>query len=71
MVMKDKLFKNQHHRLYYRFRKLGIVLLVAISIGTIIAVPTYITMREIGSHAQHAEEVQTPDDVPEIEVDNY
>ena len=60
MVMKDKLVKFNHKGMYYRFRKLGIVLLAVISIGTIVAVPTYITFREITNHAQHAEEEKTP-----------
>ena len=58
MVMKDKLVKFNHKGMYYRFRKLGIVLLAVISIGTIIAVPTYITFREMNNQVQHAEEEQ-------------
>ena len=58
MVMKDKLVKFHHKGMYYRFRKLGIVFLALISIGTIVAVPTYITFREISNQAQHAEEEQ-------------
>ena len=59
MVMKDKLVKFNHKGMYYRFRKLGIVFLAVISIGTIVAVPTYITLREITAQAQKAEaEVQ-------------
>ena len=58
MVMKDKLVKFNHKGMYYRFRKLGIVFLALISIGTIIAVPTYITFREMTQQAQHAEEEQ-------------
>ena len=56
MVMKDKLVKFHHRGMYYRLRKIGFVLLAVISIGTIVAVPTYITMREINNQAQHAEE---------------
>ena len=56
MVMKDKLVKFNHKGMYYKFRKLGIVLLACISVGTIVAVPTYITFREITNQAQHAEE---------------
>ena len=59
MVMKDKLVKFNHKGMYYRFRKLGIVFLALISVGTIVAVPTYITLREITNQAQHAEEEQT------------
>ena len=59
MVMKDKLVKFNHKGMYYKFRKLGIVLLACISVGTIVAVPTYITFREITNQAQHAEEEQT------------
>ena len=59
MVMKDKLVKFNHKGMYYKFRKLGIVFLAVISIGTIVAVPTYITFREITNQAQHAEEQQT------------
>ena len=59
MVMKDKLVKFNHKGLYYRFRKLGIVFLAFIAIGAVVAVPTYITFREITNHAQHAEEEQT------------
>lgn len=55
-VMKDKLTKNNHKGMYYRFRKFGILCLALISIGTIVAVPTYITFREITNQAQHAEE---------------
>ena len=54
--MKDKLVKLNHKGMYYRFRKLGIVFLAVISIGTIVAVPTYITFREMNNQAQHAEE---------------
>ena len=56
--MKDKLVKFNHKGMYYRFRRLGIVFLAVISIGTIVAVPTYITFREINNQAQHAEEEQ-------------
>ena len=56
MVMKDKLVKFHHKGIYYKFRKLGFVLLAVISLGTIVAVPTYITMREINNQAVHAEE---------------
>ena len=59
MVMKDKLVKFHHKGMYYRFRKLGICFLAAVSLGTIVAVPTYITFREITNQAQHAEESQT------------
>ena len=58
MVMKDKLVKFHHKGMYYRLRKLGFTLLAVISIGTIVAVPTYITMREMTNNAQHAEEEQ-------------
>ena len=68
MVMKDKLVKFNHKGMYYRFRKLGIVLLALISIGTIVAVPTYITFREMSNQAQHAEEEQ-PDLLEEDEVE--
>ena len=59
MVMKDKLVKFNHKGMYYRFRKLGIAFLALICVGTIVAVPTYITFREITNQAQHAEEEQT------------
>ena len=59
MVMKDKLVKFHHKGMYYRFRKLGICFLAAVSLGTIVAVPTYITFREMNNQAQHAEEEQT------------
>ena len=68
MVMKDKLVKFHHKGMYYRFRKLGIVFLAVISIGTIVAVPTYITFREMNNQAQHAEEEQ-PDLLEEDEVE--
>ena len=68
MVMKDKLVKFNHKGVYYRFRKLGILLLAIISIGTIVAVPTYITFREMTNQAQHAEEEQ-PDLLEEDEVE--
>ncbi len=58
MIMKDKLVKFNHKGMYYRFRKLGIVFLAVISLGTIVAVPTYITFREMNNQAQHAEEEQ-------------
>ena len=69
MVMKDKLVKFNHKGMYYRFRKLGIVLLAVISIGTIVAVPTYITFREINNQAQHAEEEQQDSLLEEDEVE--
>ena len=69
MVMKDKLVKFHHKGMYYRFRKLGIVFLALISIGTIVAVPTYITFREISNQAQHAEEEQ-PELLEEDEPDS-
>ena len=68
MVMKDKLVKFNHKGTYYRFRKLGIFFLALISIGTIVAVPTYITFREMNNQAQHAEEEQ-PDLLEEDEVE--
>ena len=68
MVMKDKLVKFNHKGMYYRFRKLGIALLAVVSVGTIVAVPTYITMREVANQAQHAEEEQ-PDLLEEESVD--
>lgn len=67
MVMKDKLFKNHHHRLYYRFRKLGVFTLAIISFGTIVAVPTYITLREIENQTQHAEQNIVQDDMLQVE----
>ena len=70
MVMKDKLVKFNHKGLYYRFRKLGIVFLAFISIGTIVAVPTYITFREITNQAQHAEEEQQPELLEDSDVDS-
>ena len=69
MVMKDKLVKFNHKGMYYRFRKLGIVFLAVISIGTIVAVPTYITFREMNNQAQHAEEEQ-PELLEENDVDS-
>ena len=69
MVMKDKLVKFNHKGMYYRFRKLGIVFLAVISIGTIVAVPTYITFREMNQQAQHAEEEQ-PSLLEEDDVDS-
>ena len=69
MVMKDKLVKFNHKGMYYRFRKLGIVFLALISVGTIVAVPTYITFREITNTAQHAEEEQ-PDLLEEDDIDS-
>ena len=69
MVMKDKLVKFHHKGMYYRFRKLGIVFLALISIGTIVAVPTYITFREISNQAQHAEEEQ-PELLEEDEIES-
>ena len=68
MVMKDKLVKFNHKGMYYRFRKLGIVFLALISIGTIVAVPTYITFREMNNQAQHAEE-EEPSLLEEDEVE--
>ncbi len=70
MVMKDKLVKFNHRGMYYRFRKLGIVLLAVISIGTVVAVPTYITFREITNQAQHAEEEQQPELLEDSDVDS-
>ena len=70
MVMKDKLVKFNHKGAYYRMRKLGIVFLALISIGTIVAVPTYITFREMSNQqAQHAEEEQ-PDLLQEDDFDS-
>jgi len=54
--------------MYYQFRKLGFIFLAVISIGTIVAVPTYITMREIASQAQHAE-AEEPELLEEDSVD--
>ena len=61
--------KYNHKGMYYRLRKLGIVFLVLISIGTIVAVPTYITFREMNNQAQHAEEEQ-PDLLQEEDIDS-
>ena len=69
MVMKDKLVKFNHKGMYYRFRKMGIVFLALISIGTIVAVPTYITFREITNQAQRAEEEQ-PELLEEDDIDS-
>ena len=69
MVMKDKLVKFNHKGMYYRMRKLGIVFLALISIGTIVAVPTYITFREMNNQAQNAEEEQ-PDLLQEEDIDS-
>ena len=68
MVMKDKLVKYHHKGMYYRFRKIGICVLAAISLGTIVAVPTYITLREITTQAQKAEAEQ-PELLEEDSVD--
>ena len=69
MVMKDKLVKFNHKGMYYRFRKMGIVFLALISIGAIVAVPTYITFREITNQAQRAEEEQ-PELLEEDDIDS-
>ena len=70
MVMKDKLVKFNHKGAYYRMRKLGIVFLAVISLGTIVAVPTYITFREMNNQVeQHAEEEQ-PDLLQEEDIDS-
>ena len=58
MVMKDKLVKFNHKGMYYRLRKIGFIFLAVVTVGTIVAVPTYITMRETINQAQHAEEEQ-------------
>ena len=72
MVMKDKLIKFNHKGMYYRFRKFGIVLLAVISIGTIVAVPTYITFREMSNQEQHAEEDQDSLlEEDEVELSSY
>ena len=68
MVMKDKLVKYHHKGMYYRFRKIGICVLAAISLGTIVAVPTYITLREITTQAQKAE-AEEPEVLEEDSVD--
>ena len=68
MVMKDKLVKFNHKGIYYRFRKIGICVLAAISLGTIVAVPTYITLREITAQAQKAE-AEEPELLEEDSVD--
>ena len=68
MVMKDKLVKFNHKGLYYQFRKLGFIFLAVISIGTIVAVPTYITLREITAQAQKAE-AEEPELLEEDSVD--
>ena len=67
--MKDKLVKFHHKGMYYRFRKLGICFLAVVSLGTIVAVPTYITFREITNQAQHAEEEQ-PELLEEDDIDS-
>ena len=70
--MKDKLVKFNHKGMYYRFRKFGIVLLAVISIGTIVAVPTYITFREMSNQEQHAEEDQDSLlEEDEVELSSY
>ena len=66
--MKDKLVKYHHKGMYYRFRKIGICVLAAISLGTIVAVPTYITLREITAQAQKAE-AEEPELLEEDSVD--
>ena len=68
MVMKDKLVKFNHKGMYYQFRKLGFIFLAVISIGTIVAVPTYITLREITAQAQKAE-AEEPELLEEDSVD--
>ena len=69
MVMKDKLVKFNHKGIYYQFRKLGFIFLAVVSIGTIVAVPTYITFREITNQAQRAEEEQ-PELLEEDDIDS-
>ena len=69
MVMKDKLVKFNHKGMYYKMRKLGIVFLALISVGTIVAVPTYITFREMTNQAQIAEEEQ-PELLEEDDIDS-
>lgn len=69
MVMKDKLVKFNHKGIYYNMRKLGIVFLALISVGTIVAVPTYITFREMTNQAQIAEEEQ-PELLEEDDIDS-
>ena len=45
MVMKDKLFKNNHSGFYYRFRNFCIGFVALGCLGIAIAVPTYISIQ--------------------------
>ena len=59
--MKDKLVHTGHKRLYYRFRSIGIALLIALGVAGLSAMPialTY-TFTEVAAHADDEQEQKT------------
>lgn len=44
--MKDKLVKNHHKGIYYRSRRILVGTAVAMCVGFMVAVPTYITINQ-------------------------
>ena len=62
MVMKDKLVKNHHKGIYYRTRQILVGSAVAIGVGAMVAVPTYITINQNEQLRVKAQEVEVVED---------
>lgn len=62
VTMKDKLYKHHHKSFYFISKKVGLFSLVFLSLGTLIALPTYINIKTSNSEQGNAQVVDTTDD---------
>ncbi len=63
--MKDKLVKNHHKGYYYIIRNIFYSLVIFLSLGAVVAIPTYISIKDIDAKAASTQE----EIVEEVEED--
>ena len=71
--MKDKLYKNNHHTLYYVTKKTLLSMLVFVGLSAAIGIPTTLNVLSSDPKSLKAEEVETVEtsEEPLPELDQY
>jgi len=72
-MMKDKLYKNNHHTLYYAARKTLLSMFVFLGLSAAIGIPTTLNVLSAEPKSLKAEEVETVEtsDEEASELDQY
>ena len=72
-MMKDKLYKNNHHTLYYVTKKTLLSLVVFVGLGAVIGIPTTLNVLSSEPKSLKAEEVEKVETNEEdtSELDQY